>query len=502
MSYGDVRDQVQFEKLDARISEFVTRFYATQKAMPDVRDRRTVIVFPGGMGSRLLRGLWPYDVGAFFSYYTGWLDYEILITPASDLQMRGDIDDQGRIVTPDSAIDVPGVQPYRGFTDWCLANKLDWFIFGWDWRRSLEPTVDFFLDRFLDWFRRRVMDLCQYDPLQNCTLIGHSFGGMIVKLILDRWQHPHVQTMHQAITVGTPFYGHGDHILRYFRGEPLLEFKGRPAITRTVSSMRGPYTLMFLDYETFLANREALSTDPDYPLLDYPSMDADSAHIPADPYNPLTNGDKVRYPRNYLFSMSDLAAARSTCRAVAARLDRSVEAKLFHIRGVQQADQVDRRNTIVSQRWGWIEPDFDVEADAPPFANVMGAGDALIPAWSARLVSTPAQNIRTVKFAGDHTMMMADCHIQSEIASVLGLANPVSVPQPPVDVASEGELRLFLDGLAVRFQVSPHLTEAERRRGILDFLANYSRKDLDRFIAAIYLNVLKSPPQDQPPGKP
>ena len=314
MSYDDVRNQEQFEKLDVRISEFIARVHAT----PQIKSRRMVILFPGGMGSRLLRAIWPYNLGAFTSYYTGWIDFLFLMTPASDLQMQGDVDNQSWIVIPDDVIDLPGIlQPYHGFTQWCEANQLDWFIFGWDWRRRLEPTVDFFLDRFLDWFRRRVMDQCDYDPLENFTLIGHSFGGMLVKLALNRQNHPFVQQMAQAITVASPFYGHGGHIHRYFKGQKELNFKGISEITKAISSMRGPYTLMFLDHDTFLANQAKFANDPEYPLTQYPSMDKANTTATADPYNPQTNGPKVRYPANYLFNMNDLAAAKFTYQNVA-----------------------------------------------------------------------------------------------------------------------------------------------------------------------------------------
>ena len=39
----------------------------------------------------------------------------------------------------------------------------------------------------------------------------------------------------------------------------------------------------------------------EYPLHDYPSLDASNAAIVADAYNPTTNGTKVRYPKNYGF---------------------------------------------------------------------------------------------------------------------------------------------------------------------------------------------------------
>ena len=497
MTYAEIRDQEQFRKLDDRIGEFIARYFHR----PGTQNRRTVILFPGGLGSRLLRGLSRFDNEAFFSHYTAWLDWmftDPMALPASDLQMEGDVDNAMRLVVPDDVVDVPPyIQPYDGFSDWCDANNLDWFIFGWDWRRSLEPTVDFFLDTFLDWFRKRVMDLCHYDPLENVTLIGHSFGGVVVKLILNRHTNPHVQRIAQAITVGSPFYGYGGQVRRYFEGQEELNFKGKAAITRTISSLRGPYALMFLDHDAFVANQAALAADPDYPLRQYPSVDDTDPTTPADPYDPLTNGDLVRYPANYLFSMSDLAAAKATCRAITARLDGSVEQKFFNIRGVQQDGDQDRADTIVSQTWKWIRPDFDVESesDATPITDTLGSGDGVIPAWSARLVSTPPSNIRTVKGAQiDHMKMMIEPAIHDAVAGIMGLMPPVRVAPPRIDAASTVELRAFLGGLEASLKTFAP-SESDRRAAVSSHLAKFSRDEQGRLLARIYLNALKAPSQ-------
>lgn len=491
MSYDQIRKQEQLRKLDARISEFVDR----TSERPGTKNRRTVLVLPGGMGSRLLRGVPSYEPGEEYRHDTAWINARFLFTPAHDLQMQDDVDNQRRLVVPDGAIDLPGfIQPYRGFTDWCDANELDWFVFGWDWRRSLEPTVDFFLNTFLDRFRQRVMEQCHYDPLENFSLVGHSFGGLVVKLILNQHEHPHVQQMARGISVATPFYGYGGQAHRYFNGVTILDFKGRPAITRTVSSMRGPYTLMFLDYETFAANREAFAADPEYPLSKYPSTDSSNPAIVADAFNPLTNGDKVRYPKNYLFSMSDLAAARETCRAVTTSLNPTVAQKFFNIRGVERANDVDRNETVVSHTWDWIRPDFEVEKETP-ISDIMGPGDNTITAWSARLVSTPQQNVRTLKGDINHTLMMNDPEVHAEIAAILGMSQAVSVTPPPVDAASETETRVFLRELETAFRFTDKISERERHIAISNHLARYSREELGRFLARIYLGILKAPSQ-------
>ena len=79
-----------------------------------------------------------------------------------------------------------GLTPYVRFTQWCELNDLDLFIFSWDWRRRLDDTVNFFFTQFLPLFRTEVQQQCGVDPLERFILMGHSFGGMVVKLMLHQ----------------------------------------------------------------------------------------------------------------------------------------------------------------------------------------------------------------------------------------------------------------------------------------------------------------------------
>ena len=70
----------------------------------------------------------------------------------------------------------------RGFHRWCEINALDLSRL-WDWRRDLTDTGRFFLAEVLPAFERRT-DQCRPKPLDDFTLVGHSFDGLVVKLIL------------------------------------------------------------------------------------------------------------------------------------------------------------------------------------------------------------------------------------------------------------------------------------------------------------------------------
>ena len=41
-----------------------------------------------------------------------------------------------RIIVANGSIELEGITPYDDFADWCELNKIDLFIFGWDWRRE------------------------------------------------------------------------------------------------------------------------------------------------------------------------------------------------------------------------------------------------------------------------------------------------------------------------------------------------------------------------------
>jgi hypothetical protein len=143
-------------------------------------------------------------------------------------------------------------------------------------------------------FKQRVAGL-HPSPLQRLSLVGHSFGGMLIKLILNSTNDATVQQLKSAVTVASPFYGYGGQLPHYFVGDPDLNIYGSHTVTRIVSSLAGGYTLLFLDWATFQRDGAQLMQDPNYPLLNYPILDATDG-TPADPYNPQTNGTQVRNP--------------------------------------------------------------------------------------------------------------------------------------------------------------------------------------------------------------
>lgn len=312
-AYDDARDQAYLQRLSADIAEFAQNYNGAQ-------SRGTVFLFLGGLASQLVRADAAYPATPS-NYDLLWIDFwGILSGTAIDLQMAGDDDYLDQFILPDGAIDSIFVQPapYDGFIQWCEGKNIDLFVFGWDWRRSSAAAANFFFDEFLPEFVAGVQN-CHPNPLSNCWLIGHSFGGMVVKQIVNQFNNPFVQQIKGAITVATPFYGYGGQLHRFFKGDPDLNFsegsQGPTVVTKIISSLAAGYELLFLDWPTYNANQYAFANDPEgYDLTSYPIVDRNSGQ-PADPYNPVPGKPVglppalVRYLPNYGFNWNFSPAA-------------------------------------------------------------------------------------------------------------------------------------------------------------------------------------------------
>ena len=418
MTYDQARDGEQLARLQNAIGRFISRYNVNLATT----NRKTIILFPGGTGSQLLRANAPYSSAASYYYDLLWVDCELIAGKALHLRMQGDLDDNQQIVIPDGPVRFFPFLPYEGFKWWCFWNNIDYFIFGWDWRRDLGLTVKYFLDVFMPIFASRVQGSCIPDPLQNLSLVGHSFGGMVVKLIMNESTNPYVQLVKKAVTVASPFYGYGGQLPRYFIGEPDLNpyYGSNKPMTEVASSLQAGYSLLFLDQGTYLRDGALLAADPLFPLAQYPIVDATTG-LPVDPYdNPITAGGQARYPQNYGVTSFKLICGKTISTQVAAPLDSAINNKFFNIRGVQvtDADAV-INDTVNNQTWKLIAPNFDPDLDPCPITDYRGPGDGVLPAWSTRLVSTPPANIFTLRGNIDHTFMMSDAVVLNQLAMVI-----------------------------------------------------------------------------------
>jgi pimeloyl-ACP methyl ester carboxylesterase len=416
MTYATTRDSEQMRMLQGAIADFIQRY----GSKPASASRRTLFLFPGGMGSELWRATQPFDDTVSgpqtFSYYLSWLTPVTFMGEALNLEMYQDAegvfrDTDDHIIVAGGPVGVFGVTPYTRFTQWCDLNDLDWFIVGWDWRRRLEESAAFFLNRFLPYFQQEVIAKNCPDPLQDFVLVGHSFGGMIVNLLL-RQTNALLANMTRAITVATPFYGYGGHIHRWFEGETYLNHLGTMRVIRVITSMPAGYTLPFLDEATHLAHLAALQGDPNFPLAAYPSRDATNLGQNVDPFNAGAN----RYPTDTGFLNQELAHALGIRQQLTSALSSAQASKFFNLRGVKAA----RARTTDKMRWdllrGPLTPPNSPVADVQP-PDV--PGDDTQPAWTARLATLASSQVKEVTGDIDHMFIMETDEAHQAIADAL-----------------------------------------------------------------------------------
>ncbi len=412
-TYGEVLEQAQLLQLHNAIESFLDS-YAKNKNNP---EQRTFIFFPGGMGSELVRAGIPFDplLGAGqYNFQTLWVDFWKLIVDddALLLQMNGNQDSGNQFVVSDGPLKYCGKNFYEGLVTWCNANNLDLLMVGWDFRRDATWNVDFFLQTLIPAVQARATARgLNQDVFQNAVLVGHSFGGMLVKWILNRYTHPFCQKLRQAITVATPFYGSAGQVERLFVSmSPLTPpHYDLDEITKTISTLPGPYSLYFLDAATYGIYGSQLKADKDFPLKNYPCVDKSHPNVAVDPYQPPAanpqNPNLYRYPikgqsagNDWSWFAGYLAQGLLDYQALATPLDKSVRSKLHNIRGVQTTKGAIAPQTNVGYSWGW----YDVTRPRLPQATSViqmtaGAGDTVVPAWSARLVTQDPPNIHTIR---------------------------------------------------------------------------------------------------------
>jgi hypothetical protein len=434
MSYDSVRMDEQIRVLDHSIDDFIDRynFITTLSALlGSTPARQTLFLFPGGMASKLSRATQAWDpagpASQVFEYEEVWVNVITLLGgKARDLRMHktagGEYRDKGdRIVIADGVVNLLGFSPYTVFTEWCRIKGIDWFVFPWDWRRSVDEVGTFFMNRFLPYFQARVQAECGgADPLADYSLIGHSAGGPVVNWIL-RNIAPLPATLRKVITVAAPFYGYSGQLHRWFEGESTANGPGgiyTDDIIKAVSSFPGCYSWHFLPKGFYDLNEVAFKGDLAYPLTSYPSVDLKTG-TPVDPYNPLPSGQRYPSQAQTGFDPAELARAANLFTTLTSPLSTAQAAMFVNIRGDTAAN-----NTLSTTTWQLVPP-----IDPSPIADTsITPGDGVQPGWSTRDIGLAAKvpaNVITVQGADTaHLITMDSPRTIAQLAAVLGIPFP------------------------------------------------------------------------------
>jgi hypothetical protein len=508
--YATSRDAAYTGRLQMAIEDFASQYELN--ALSSVQ-RRTIFLFPGGLGSQLMRAYQAYPDPAQ-SFDKVWLDLDLWLDIPRLRMLPGGVDAGQKYIVPDGCVDIPGpafLHAYGVFVQWCRRNSIDLFVFGWDWRRSVQDAADFFLNIFLPKFDGYFSGKSPH-PLDHFTFLGHSAGGMVVKAILNSTANQYVQRVKNAITVATPFYGYGDQIRRFLKGDETLftyALLARSVTARIVSSLAGGYEYPFLDYPTYLANKAAFEHDPEgYDLNAYPSLDAYKTTEIADPYDPQPGpGGSVRYPLLYGFESSLLHRGNVTARNISSPLtDTTIRTKFYNIRGVQTHNGQPVNGTAVGQFWARVSPTFSADFDPDPVQDVPGLGDGTQAAWTTRLLGLPAGQIST--FTGDdvkHANMLDLDRVRARIAELIDLdpsaLNSASdVPGLEELAASLEEFNEFVEGLA-KFATGRDITAEYRGAFRSEYLRQFKPAKLQALLARFYLESVNHPGKARTPSK-
>lgn len=518
-AYEDRLIAEQLRIMDKPIEAFLDS-YALNRNDP---DRKTVLFFPGGLASELVRAKLPFDRGVS-EWDTLWVDlFEVFVREgALALQMNGNQDSEQRLIVPSGPLQSCVINPYDDFIEWCRASQIALLTVPWDFRRSADWNVNYFLGTLVPEIERRAANRGWRpgEPLNGATMIGHSFGGMLVKWILNEHEHSFCKNLGLAITVGAPFYGTASQIERLYRSEPELAppLYDLAEITKVISTMPGGYSLFFLDAQTYDTYGLELSQDEEEgcALDRYPSFDADDPTVRVDPYvfqrnHPQDQG-RGRFPivdanGDWTWFESYLAQGQNEFRRLVMELHDSVRGKLHNIRGVQLRDGNLAAETKIMHRWGWYT--FNGGDRDSVIESYGGAGDGVIPAWSARLVTQPQENVHTIRGEIDehleHGALLDFPGVRSKLLDLMqpgqapatALTHQRRAPRPaPREQLKSARLRIALR--ALRGRLEDHEERNEKVR-IQRAIGEIDQEEQKALILRWYIEHLKGhPPSDRP----
>lgn len=374
------------------------------------KTRPTVLLVPGSTGSQLDRSALPYQelAGSRSPRFDRvWLDLGAFISDIRHLEITENGEDaDGHLIIPSGPFNF-FFSPYDEMAKFFRERGFNFAVFSYDWRRSPEEAAEL-LELFLELLAAQVMERLgpHSDPRPRMTLACHSLGGLVALLLLQRLSdrfpdNPDAVAdwLQCVVTVGTPFYGTGSALQRYYVGMPFLnECYGADVVARVIGSFPGAPVVHFLDSASYREYVDAFAERGEEPeLVRYPSRDAaDPDGSELDPYAAPTFS---RYPP--WKQRAHLGTALASRRRMHRRLPDSFLSRLFHIR-------VSGSETCCEIRWPCIDASNHRAGGPSPFKIQCGRGDGIVPHWSARFCYTPSTQVWDIAATAGHGFLMED----------------------------------------------------------------------------------------------
>ena len=371
MSYTSVVDELRQREVELRAENFASLY------RPDLPS---IVLLPGGMGSRLLRNVAPYRPGEPYGsgkFYELWLDFARAVTgDLKELAMTDYGEDAGGSPIVASGELSSIVKAYDGVAGF-LDGKANFVGLGYDWRRPPDREylyVRSLLQRIADKVRARG----HADPRPRLTLFAHSQGGLVAKLFLNdlvERGEDMSSWCRRLVTCCTPFYGTLSHLSRFYAGVDLVNIVtgGAAAVARIVCTLKGPYILLPAPRAVLLPRLGRLG------LARYPVRDAADPSIECDAFDPALG----RLPADVRADF--LGAAERQFRQIDANLPDAVSERVYHLRS-----DVTGGSQAFEMTWGRTNGTDD------PIGNngkLGGRHDGTVPFWAARLPATPDANV-------------------------------------------------------------------------------------------------------------
>ena len=433
MSYLTRLDELRRAELFKRASEFAVIY---KPELP------TIVILPGGMGSRLQRCTEPYDpatsppIARFYELWAGL--GPILKGELKYLAQKPNTEesDLHAIIAAGELTNV--VKSYNGIFEH-FAGKANVIGLGYDWRRAPIKECGYvrvFLRLIAEQVKAR--HPTAPDPRRRLTLYAHSQGGLVGKLfvneLVNAGENP-ADWFERFVTCCTPFYGTNSHFARYYIGEPVLNrfTGGADAVARIVATFQGTYILLPAP-RSVLAPRLAA-----FGLARYPVRDMDDARIECDPFDaaPLVAG---RYRPEV--SRAHLAFARDQFVQIDRDFPAALSQRVYHIRSDIYANGTNRN---LEMQWKAVNgPGYSASLGNPIGDNsaLGGRGDSTVPLWSASLPGTPDANVfdmQGVRHGGaaEHPCAL---HILSSLLEGRAVLPCPQTAEPDFDYASKARV--------------------------------------------------------------